>query len=109
MPKTNDLASLKLEFEKFFIDELETTSVDLSKLSDVVKNEVVKETEYDKLVKKVNAIQTPDTSNLFKKLTMKQKLKRRYLIMIMINISLLKISTRLAHKKLATKVDIGDC
>ena len=32
--------------------------VDLSKLSDVVKNDVVKKTEYDKLVGKVNNINT---------------------------------------------------
>ena len=31
------------------------------------KNEVVKKTVYDELVKKVNAIQTTDTSNLVKK------------------------------------------
>ena len=65
--KKNDLASLKLEFDRFYIDKLEATSIDLSKLSDVVKNDVVKETKYDKLVKKVNAIQTSDTSNLVKR------------------------------------------
>ena len=32
--------------------------VDLSKLSDVVKNDVVKKTVYDKLVAKVNSIDT---------------------------------------------------
>ena len=61
--------------------------VDLSKLSDVVKNDVVKKTVYDKLVAKVNSIDTsgfvlktnydtdknelenkiPDTSGLVKK------------------------------------------
>ena len=34
--------------------------VDLSKLSDVVKNDVVKKTVYDKLVAKVNNIDTSD-------------------------------------------------
>ena len=33
---------------------------DLSKLSNVVKNDVVKKTVYDKLVAKVNAIETSD-------------------------------------------------
>ena len=42
----------------------ETTPVDLSKLNDVVKNEVVKKDVYNELVKKVTAIQTTDTSNL---------------------------------------------
>ena len=41
--------------------------VDLSELSDIVKNGVVKSTGYDELIKKVNAIQTTDTSDLVKK------------------------------------------
>ena len=32
--------------------------VDLSKLSDVIKNDVVKKSEYDKLVAKVNSVDT---------------------------------------------------
>ena len=36
-------------------------------MSDAVKNEFVKKTVYDELVKKVNVIQTTDISNLFKK------------------------------------------
>ena len=39
-----------------------------------MKNEVVTETVYDELVKKVNAIQTTHTSNLVKKLIITQKL-----------------------------------
>ena len=39
--KTN-LASLKTEFDKLDIDKLVPVPVDLSKLSDVVKNDVVK-------------------------------------------------------------------
>ena len=42
------------------IDKLAPVSVDLSKLSDVVKNDVVKKTVYDKLVAKVNNIDTSD-------------------------------------------------
>ena len=48
--KKIDLANLKSEIDRLDIDKLETTPVDLSKLSDVVKNEVVKKTEYNKLV-----------------------------------------------------------
>ena len=55
--KTN-LASLKTEIDKLDIDKLVTVPVDLSKLSIVVKNEVVKKTVYDKLVTKVNNIDT---------------------------------------------------
>ena len=56
--KKCNLASLKSDFDKLGIDNLKTTSIGLSKLSDVVKNEVVKKTLYDKLVQKGNAIQT---------------------------------------------------
>ena len=38
----SDLASLKAEVDKIDIDKLKTVSTDLSKSSDVVKNEVVK-------------------------------------------------------------------
>ena len=53
--KTN-LASLKTEVNKLDIGKLVPISADLSKLSNVVKNDVVKKTVYDKLVAKVNAI-----------------------------------------------------
>ena len=82
-----NLASLKTEVDKLGIDKLVPVPVDLSKLSDVVKNDVVKKTVYDKLVAKVNSIDTsafvlktkydsdkseienkiPDTSRLVKK------------------------------------------
>ena len=84
--KTN-LANLKTEVDKLDIDKLVPVSVDLSKLSDVVKHDVVKKTVYDKFVPKVNSIDTsgfvlktkndtdkseienkiPDTSSLVKK------------------------------------------
>ena len=49
--KTN-LVNLKTEVDKLDIDKLAPVPVDLSKLSDVVKNDVVKKTVYDKLVAK---------------------------------------------------------
>ena len=55
--KTN-LASLKKEVDKLDIDKLVSAPVDLSKRNDVVKNDVVKKTECDKLVAKVNSIDT---------------------------------------------------
>ena len=84
--KTN-LANLKTEVDKLDIDKLVPVPVNLSKLSDVVKNDVIKKTEYDKLVGKLNDIDTngfvlktkydrdkselknkiPDTSGLVKK------------------------------------------
>ena len=55
--KTN-LASLKTEVDKLDIDKLAPVPVDLSKLSDVVKKDVVKKAVYDKLVAKVNNLDT---------------------------------------------------
>ena len=55
--KTN-LASLKTEVDKLDIDKLEQVPVNLSKLSDVIKNDVVKKDMYDKLVAKVSNIDT---------------------------------------------------
>ena len=52
----SNLASLETEVDKLDIDKLVTASIDLSKLSDAVKN--VKKAIYDKLVEKVNNIDT---------------------------------------------------
>ena len=55
--KTN-LATLKTEVDKLDIDKLAPVPTDLSKLSNVVKNDVVKKDVFDKLVTKVNNIDT---------------------------------------------------
>ena len=57
--KTN-LTNLKTKVDKLDIDELAPVPVDLSKLSDIVKNDVVKKTVYDKLVPTVNNIDIGD-------------------------------------------------
>ena len=54
----SNLASLKTEVDKLDINKLVPVPADLSKLSDVVKNDVVKKTEYNKLVTKVDNIDT---------------------------------------------------
>ena len=54
----SNLAGLKTEVDKLDIDKLAPVPVDLSKVSDVEKNDVVKKTAYDKLVAKVNNIDT---------------------------------------------------
>ena len=54
----SDLASLKVEVDKIGPDKLKTVPIDLSKLSNIVKNEVIRETVYDNLVAKVNNIDT---------------------------------------------------
>ena len=66
----SNLATLMIEVNQLDIDKLVPTPVDLSKLSDVVKNDVGKKTEYNKLARKVDNI---DTTNFVKK---KQKRKR---------------------------------
>ena len=55
--KTN-IASLKTEVDKLDIDKLTPVPNDLAKLSNVVKNDVVKKTECNKLVTKVGNIDT---------------------------------------------------
>ena len=57
--KTN-LANLKTKVDKLDIHKLVPIRAYLSKLSNVVKNDVVKKTEYNKLVTKVNNIDTND-------------------------------------------------
>ena len=77
--KTN-LASLKTEVDNLDTDKLVSVLVNLSKLSDVGKNDVVKKTVYDQLVAKVNNI---DTSDFVLKLIItltKQNWKRKFLM-----------------------------
>ena len=52
----SDLASLKAKVDKIDVGKLNIVPTDLSKISNVVNNDVVKKTVYDKLVTKVNAI-----------------------------------------------------
>ena len=60
----SNLASLKTEVDKIVADKLKAAPDDRAKLSNVVKNNVVKKTEYNKLVIKVDSI---DTTNFVKK------------------------------------------
>ena len=53
-----DRENLKTETDKIDFDKLKTVPVDLSNLSNVVNNDVVKKTLYDNLVEKVNNIDT---------------------------------------------------
>ena len=57
--KTN-LSNLKTEVDKLDIDKLGPVPTDLSKLSNVVKNDVVKKAAYNKLVAKVANVDTND-------------------------------------------------
>ena len=62
--KCSGLDNLKIESDKLDVDNFIPVPIDLSKLSDIVKNKVVIEDVYDELVKKVIDI---DTSRLVKK------------------------------------------
>ena len=74
--KTN-LASLKTKVDKLDIDKLVPVPVDLSKLSDLVKNEVVKKNKYDELVAEVNSIDTSGFVLKIKYDTDKSKLENK--------------------------------
>ena len=58
---------MKSKVDKLDIGKSETTPVDLSKLSNVVKNDDVKKTEYEDLVKRVNANDTSRLADLLEK------------------------------------------
>ena len=72
-----NLASLKTEVDKSDIDKLVPVPVDLSKLSNVVKNDVVKKTVYDKLAAKVNNIDTSHFVLKIKYQTNKTELEKK--------------------------------
>ena len=55
---------MKTKEDKLDVDKLVPGPVDFSKLSEVVRNDVVKNSEYDGVVKKVYDIKTTDTSDL---------------------------------------------
>ena len=55
-----DTSNFETEVDKLDFGKLVSAPTDLNKLSNVVKNDVVKETVYDKLVSKVNNIDTSD-------------------------------------------------
>ena len=75
-----NLASLKTEVDKLGIEKLAPVPVDLIKLSDVVKNDVVKKAAYDKLVAKVNNIDTSDFVLKTKYQTDKTELEKKFLM-----------------------------
>ena len=58
---------MKIKLNKLDFDEMVPVPLDLSKLSNVVRNNAVKNTKYDELIKNVSNIKTTDTSDLIKK------------------------------------------
>ena len=75
-----DLANLKTGVDKLDIEKLVSVPVDLSKRSDVVKNDVVKKSVHDKLVAKVNNIDTSDFVLKTKYQTDKTNIEKKFLM-----------------------------
>ena len=73
----SNLASLKTEVDKIDIDKLIPVPVDLSKLSDVVKNDDGKKAVYDKVVEKANNI---DNSGIVSKIKYDSRQKIKLLL-----------------------------
>ena len=81
--KTN-LANLKTEVDKLDIDKLVPVPVNLSKLSNVVKSDVIKKAEYNRLINKANNI---DTSRFILKAKYdadKLELEKKFLILVIL-------------------------
>ena len=72
--KTN-LAALKSEVHKIDVDKLKTTPTDLAKLSNVVKNDVVKKTDYNAKVTSIESQIAGVTKNTLDNLADITKLK----------------------------------
>ena len=69
-----NLANLKNEVDKIDIAKLTPVPNDLAKFGNVVKNDVVKKTEYNKLVTKVNDIDTTGFEKKIKDLDLEKKI-----------------------------------
>ena len=110
---------MKSKVAKLDVDKLVAVPVDLSKLSDAVKSNVVKKTENDELVKKVYTFKTTDTSNLVTKTDCNTKINEigkkitdydhdKYITTQEFNkLTAEDITARLAQANLAGKNDIA--
>ena len=63
---SNWFKQFKTKLDNLDIEKLDTTPIDFI-LSNIVKNDVLRKTEYDELVENVNNINTADDSDLVKK------------------------------------------
>ena len=100
--KTN-LAALKTEVDKIDVDKLKTTPTDLAKLSNVVKNDVVKKTDYNAKVTSIEGQIAGITKNTIDNLADITKLKA-------VDTSNFVLKTKLASDvtTLENKIDIID-
>ena len=70
---SSGLSSSKSKVDKLDIDKLEPAPVDLSKLSDVVKNDVIKKDVYSAKIKNIED-KIPDITNLAAKISLNAKI-----------------------------------
>ena len=100
--KTN-LAALKSEVDKIDVDKLKTTPTDLAKLSNVVKNDVVKKTDYNTKVTSIENQIAGVTKNTIDNLADITKLKA-----VDTNNFVLKTTLTADVNTLETKIDTID-
>ena len=100
--KTN-LAALKSEVDKIDVDKVKTTPIDLAKLGNVVKNHVVKKTDYSTKVTSIEAQIAGLTKNTVDNLADITKLKA-------VNTNRFVLKTKLASDvtTLENKIDTVD-
>ena len=100
--KTN-LAALKSEVDKIDVDKVKTTPTDLAKLGNVVKNHVVKKTDYSTKVTSIEAQIAGLTKNIVDNLADITKLKA-------VNTNSFVLKTKLASDvtTLENKIDTVD-
>ena len=100
--RTN-LAALKSEVDKIDVDKLKTTPIDLAKLSNVVKNDVVKKTGYNTKVTSIENQIAGVTKNIINIFYIIKKLKA-------VDISNFLLKTKLASDvtTLENKIDTVD-
>ena len=98
-----DLAALKSEVDKIDVDKLKTTRTDLAKLSNVVKNDVVKKTDYNTKVTSIKNQIAQVTKNTMDNLADITKLKA-------VDTSYFVVKTKLTAdvNTLETKIDTVD-
>ena len=97
---STNLYNLKGKVDKLDIVKLETTPVDLSKLSNIVKNDVVKKTDYNAKIKNIEE-KIPDIANSATKTSLNAKINEfkakipsntnYYLVLLLLKINYLML------------------
>ena len=90
-PTNTNLASLKTEVDKIGTDKLKTVPTDLAKLSNVVKNDVVKKTDYSTKVTSIEAQIAGLTKNTVDNLAHITKLEELILIVLLLELNFQQI------------------